>query len=69
MASNAKFQAGEEYGEARKGPTNFLSDPVAIATDLLKDYAGVRSEASLPEIVGIIKELLAEGQPLDDKKG
>ena len=69
MGDNSKFQAGEEFGEGRPRPTKFLADPVAVATDLLKDYAGLRSEASLPQIVGLIKELMAEGEPLDDKNG
>ncbi|KAI8623543.1 heme peroxidase [Xylariaceae sp. FL1651] len=70
MASNEKYQAGEAYGEGRTQPSSsFLSDPVKVATDLLKDYSGLRSTASVQEIVGLIKELMNPGQPLDDKKG
>jgi linoleate 10R-lipoxygenase len=70
MASAEKFQAGEAYGEGRnQSSSNFLSDPVKVATDLLKDYGGLRGQASLQEIVGLIKGLTNKGQPLDDKKG
>ncbi|KAI1430665.1 linoleate diol synthase [Xylaria sp. CBS 124048] len=66
------FQAGEAYGDPpnpSQSTSSFLSDPVKVATDILKDYVGVRSQASLPEIVGLIKDLTNPGQPLDDKKG
>ncbi|KAI3317044.1 heme peroxidase [Xylariaceae sp. AK1471] len=70
MTSDEKFQAGEAYGDERKqSASSFLSDPVKVATDLLKDYAGLRSQASPQEIAGLIKELTTKGQPLDDKKG
>ncbi|KAM5353671.1 hypothetical protein ACJ41O_000321 [Fusarium nematophilum] len=69
MSFNEKFQAGESYGEARKGSSSIFSDPLKLAQDLLKDYAGVRSQASVTDIVGLIKELLQKGEPLDDKKG
>lgn len=70
MASEEKFQAGEAYGDPqRQSSDSFLSDPVKVATDLLKDYAGLRSQASLPEIVDLIKGLMNPGEPLDDKKG
>ncbi|KAI0508307.1 heme peroxidase [Xylaria bambusicola] len=69
MASE-KFQAGEAYGDPQKqSDADFFSDPVKVATDLLKDYSGLRSQASIPEIVELIKELKNPGQPLDDKKG
>lgn len=69
MASE-KFQAGEAYTEPQKqSDADFFADPVKVATDLLKDYAGLRSQASIPEIVELIKELMNPGQPLDDKKG
>ncbi|GAP85595.1 putative linoleate diol synthase [Rosellinia necatrix] len=70
MASEEKFQAGEAYGEApRQSSAKFLADPAQVAANLLKDYAGLRSQASIPEIVGLIKELTNPGEPLDDKKG
>jgi linoleate 10R-lipoxygenase len=69
MAYNEKYQAGESYGEAVKGTSNFFADPAKVAKDLLKDYAGLRSEVSLGEISGLIKELLQKGEPLDDRKG
>ncbi|KAJ3562058.1 hypothetical protein NPX13_g8709 [Xylaria arbuscula] len=69
MASD-KFQAGEAYEDPPKqSDEDFFSDPVKVATDLLKDYAGLRSQASVPEIVELIKQLMNPGQPLDDKKG
>jgi hypothetical protein len=70
MSHNEKYQAGEAYGDVKKAPTaNFFADPVKVATDLLKDYAGLRSEASIPEIAGLIKGLMQKGEPLDDRKG
>ncbi|KAI0205662.1 heme peroxidase [Astrocystis sublimbata] len=70
MAPEEKFQAGEAYGDPKKNSAdNFLSDPVKVATDLLKDYKGLRSQASVPEIVELIKGLMNPGQPIDDKKG
>ncbi|KAI0404808.1 heme peroxidase [Xylaria palmicola] len=70
MASDEKFQAGEAYGDPSKtSSSTFLSDPVKVATDLLRDYSALSSQASLPEIVNLIKELTIPGQPLDDKKG
>ncbi|KAI1312714.1 heme peroxidase [Xylaria venustula] len=70
MVSEEKFQAGEAYEDPQRQPaTDFLSDPVKVATDLLKDYSGLRSQASVPEIVELIKGLMNPGQPLDDKKG
>lgn len=49
MSFNEKYQAGESYADAAE-PTNpsFFEDPVKVATDILKDYAGARCEASLP---------------------
>lgn len=69
MPSDEKFQAGEAYGDVEKDYSNIFSDPTKVATDLVKDYAGLRSVASVPQIAGLIKELLNKGQPLDDKKG
>ncbi|KAG9253117.1 uncharacterized protein F5Z01DRAFT_175200 [Emericellopsis atlantica] len=70
MSTTNKFQAGESYGEARKkSSSSFLSDPVRVASDLFKDYATLRSEASLTEVVGLIKGIMNEGEPIDDKKG
>ncbi|OTA83095.1 hypothetical protein M434DRAFT_16794 [Hypoxylon sp. CO27-5] len=64
-----KFQAGEAYGDVEEDSTISLSDPVKIATELLKDYSGLRSEVSPTELVDLIKQLFEKGQPLDDKKG
>ncbi|CAM1509632.1 Fc.00g033710.m01.CDS01 [Cosmosporella sp. VM-42] len=69
MSFYEKFQAGEAYGEGEKSSANFFSDPAKIAADLLKDYAGLRNQASPAEIAGLVKELLQKGEPLDDKKG
>ncbi|KAF4976448.1 hypothetical protein FZEAL_6886 [Fusarium zealandicum] len=69
MSFNEKFQAGEAYGDPKRESTNLLSDPVKLATDILKDYSGIRSQASIPELAALIKELLQKGEPLDDKKG
>lgn len=69
MSFDEKYQDGEAYGDAKKAPSNIFADPLKLATDLLRDYAGVRNQASLPELLGLIKELLNKGEPLDDKKG
>ncbi|KPM36966.1 Psi-producing oxygenase A [Neonectria ditissima] len=69
MSVNEKYQAGETYGEGRKSSSSLLDDPTKLATDLLKDFAGLRSQVSVPEVAGLIKELMQKGQPLDDKKG
>lgn len=70
MDFNDKVQPGEDYGDAKKETSSSLfSDPLKFATDLLKDYAGVRSQASVAEIVGLINDLAHKGEPLDDKKG
>lgn len=68
-SSTEKFQAGATYGDDEKSSSNFFSDPVKVAADILRDYASVRSQTSQAELVGVIKELLQKGQPLDDKKG
>ena len=66
-----KFQAGETYAEVRDGASSdFFDNPVKVATELLRDCKGLRKEASLAEIVGLIKELTVnKGKPLDDRKG
>ncbi|KAL7621367.1 hypothetical protein AAE478_008688 [Parahypoxylon ruwenzoriense] len=69
MPSDDKFQAGEAYGDAEQESTNFFADPTKIAKDLLKDCVGLSNQATLPELVGLIKELLQKGQPLNDKNG
>jgi linoleate 10R-lipoxygenase len=70
MVSEAKFQAGEAYADPRRqSSAKFLADPVKVATNLLKDYAGLRSQASPQEIVELIKQLTNPTEPLDDKKG
>lgn len=71
MASSMdeKFQAGATYGDDEKSSSNYFSDPVKVAADILKDYASVRNQTTQAELVGVIKSLLQKGQPLDDKKG
>ncbi|OHW97456.1 linoleate diol synthase [Colletotrichum incanum] len=69
MSFDQKFMVGENYGDERKSSANFFSDPTKVATDLLKDYVGLRSQTSPAELAALIKELLQKGQPLDDKKG
>ena len=71
MSFTDKFQAGETYADIRDGgSSNFFDNPVKVATDLLRDYEGLRKEASVADIVGLIKELTVDkGKPLDDKKG
>lgn len=69
MSFTEKFQPGESYGDPRKAAGGILADPLKLATDLLKDYSGLRSQASVKEIAELIKEVLSSGEPLDDKKG
>lgn len=69
MSFTEKFQAGEAYGDAQEASGSIFSDPLKLATDLLKNYAGVRSQVSVKELAELIKELMSSGQPLDDKKG
>lgn len=69
MSFNEKYQGGESYSDPKKSSANLLFDPAKLAADLLKDYAGVRSQASLADIADLVKELMSKGQPLDDKKG
>ncbi|KAF4461846.1 hypothetical protein FALBO_11355 [Fusarium albosuccineum] len=69
MSFNEKFQAGESYASEKKDTEALLNDPVKLAADILKDYAGVRSQASPAQLAELIKELLSKGVPLDDKKG
>ncbi|KAM0454878.1 hypothetical protein ACHAPV_008252 [Trichoderma viride] len=58
MANNDHFEDGEAYQEAGKKPQ----------LGLLDAYADARSQASLPEIANLIKELTQKGVPLDDRK-
>ncbi|WQF78857.1 Putative cytochrome P450, hem peroxidase superfamily, hem peroxidase, animal-type [Colletotrichum destructivum] len=69
MSFDQKFMAGDTYGDERKSSANFFSDPTKVAADILKDYVGLRSQTTPAELVGLIKELLQKGEPLDDKKG
>jgi linoleate 10R-lipoxygenase len=70
MSFNEKYQAGESYGDApRTKQANLLDDPVKVATNILKDYAGARQAATLPELVGLVKSLMSDGEPSDDRKG
>jgi hypothetical protein len=69
--SSDKYQSGEAYRDdrAQSSTSSFLSDPAKVAADILKDYAGARSEASLQEIIGLVQSLRNEGTPADDRKG
>lgn len=69
MSFNEKFQAGESYGASKEDPASLLTNPEKLVADLMKDFAGVRSQASPAQLLGLVKELLQKGQPLDDKKG
>ena len=70
MSHVEKFQAGETYGAVRPASRNRLLDPMKMATAILGDYAGVRKEASLMQLAGLIRELVLSGiEPLDDKNG
>ena len=65
-----KYQAGETYAdEPKPTKTSFLDDPVKLATDIFKDVAAIRSEISLPELIGLVKGLMNKGEPVDDRKG
>ena len=70
MSYNEKFQAGEAYGSVRSASRNPFLDPMKMALDIVRDYAGVRKQVSSMELAGLIKELLlGRTEPLDDKKG
>ncbi|WPH03723.1 Hypothetical protein R9X50_00660600 [Acrodontium crateriforme] len=70
MSFDEKYQAGEAYGEAPKPtPSGFFSDPVAAATAILRDYAGARCEATLPQLINLIKSLTMPDTLIDDRKG
>lgn len=66
MASIERFQAGERYGEDEDLRYS-LDDPAALARGVLKELAGVRTQVSPSELIGIIKTL--KEKPLDDRKG
>lgn len=69
MAFDEKYQAGEPYADTPKRPNpSFLEDPVQVATEILKDYAGARSEVTLPELISLVKSLKSGG-PVDDRQG
>ena len=69
MSHVEKYQAGEPYSAVRPS-RNPLLDPMKMATAILRDYAGVRKEASLMQLAGLIRELVMAGmEPLDDKNG
>ncbi|KAF4123830.1 hypothetical protein GMORB2_5546 [Geosmithia morbida] len=70
MPSNEKFQAGESYAdpEPTKGKPIDLSDPVGAAKALFTDYVAARGELTFPELLSILKDLMAKG-PSDDRKG
>lgn len=65
-ATDEKYQDGESYSDQSKDPGYSLDDPVTIAKDVLNELANVRTQVTLPELIGIIKSL--NEHPLDDKK-
>ncbi|KOS19260.1 Psi-producing oxygenase A [Escovopsis weberi] len=67
MASDPKYQAGEAYKDPTTPELDFGS-PASIAA-LLFDYASVRSQVSLKELVNVLGTLLKPNAPLDDKQG
>jgi linoleate 10R-lipoxygenase len=70
MSFNEKYQAGESYKDTSKeDPSGLLDNPEKLVADLIKDYSGVRSQASPADLLALVKQLLQKGQPLDDKKG
>ena len=66
MALVERFQAGERYGEDEDLAYS-LDNPADLARGILKELAGVRTQVSLSELIGIIKTL--KEKPLDDRKG
>lgn len=69
MSFDEKYQAGESYKTSKEDTSSLLDNPEKLVADLMKDFAGVRSQASPAELLGLVKQLLQKGQPLDDKKG
>lgn len=69
MSFDEKYQAGESYGDAPKAAkANILDDPAAVAAAIIKDYAGARCAATVPQLIALVKSLKSEG-PSDDRKG
>ncbi|MCJ1387116.1 hypothetical protein MMC17_010245 [Xylographa soralifera] len=69
VAPDEKYQAGGSYGGEKKKARNFFADPKAIAASLIRDYASVRSNIQLHELLPLVQDLLKKGEPLDDKTG
>lgn len=70
MATNEKFQAGHAYGDDKRAQkATLLGDPATIATELLTDLVGAGSVATFTELFNLVKSLLNEGEPADDRKG
>ncbi|KAM3542308.1 hypothetical protein ARSEF1564_004756 [Beauveria bassiana] len=67
MSFDEKYQAGESYGDARTTASH-LNTPAEIAAAVLKDYAGARDAATLPELIGLVQSLSSK-EPSDDRKG
>ena len=69
MSFNEKYQAGESYGDnPGQAEKSLLDNPTQFATDILKDYASARGQASLAELVQLFQSLKSGG-PSDDRKG
>ncbi|KAF5026379.1 hypothetical protein F66182_1507 [Fusarium sp. NRRL 66182] len=69
MSFSEKYQAGESYKDSRDDASGLLADPEKLVADLVRDYAGVRSQASPAQLLALVKGLLQKGQPMDDRKG
>ncbi|KAF9874998.1 linoleate diol synthase [Colletotrichum karsti] len=68
MSFNTKYQAGEAYGDERKGSNNFFADPKKVAADIIKDLGGVHGTLTPTELINLVQQLTQKGEPLDDKK-
>ncbi|TWU70930.1 hypothetical protein ED733_001561 [Metarhizium rileyi] len=70
MSFDEKYQAGESYGaESNASKAVSLDDPAAVAAAIIKDYAGARCAASLPQLIELVKSLKNADEPSDDRKG
>lgn len=47
----------------------FFADPAKAAGEILKDCVSAGLAISLPELIHLIKGLMAKGEPVDDRKG
>lgn len=65
---DTKYQAGEDYGDAKQRSDNFFADPKAVSLALLADLKAVHGKYEPSKLLPLVKQLLKKGEPLDDKE-